>query len=65
VDVTVSPDLAQSLRAAALDRANIHNDLCTVFDPDDQRVCTCGVPRLLADLAALLLSASPADARVR
>lgn len=57
VEITLSPDLADSLLAAAQSRGNIHFDLCTVHDPEDQGVCTCGVPRLFTDLAMLLLPA--------
>lgn len=55
VEIAVSPDLADSLAAASADRRNIHNDLCTVFTESREYGCSCGVPRLLADLAALLL----------
>lgn len=55
VEIAVSPDLAESLVAAFEDRAHVHNDLCQQFDTDAPYVCTCGVPRLLADLAAALL----------
>lgn len=55
VPISVPRDLAESLAAAADDRTNIHNDICQQFDPAAPHVCTCGVPRLLADLKTLLL----------
>lgn len=70
VEITLSPDLADSLLAAAQDRGNIHNNLCGLFDRNDpdhpdeeldwdgERVCTCGVPGLFVDLAMMLLPAA-------
>jgi hypothetical protein len=55
VEIAVSPDLAESLAAAAANRVNIHDDLCTVYTVSPEFGCTCGVPALLADLAAALL----------
>jgi hypothetical protein len=54
VEIAVSPDLAASLAAAAADRLNIHGDLCSVYTESPEYGCSCGVPKLLADLAALL-----------
>ncbi len=46
--MSLSPDLAASLAAAYLNRANIH-DLCCA-EP-----CSCGTATLLTDLVAVLL----------
>jgi hypothetical protein len=51
----VTAELAESLEAAAADARNIHNDLCTVYTVSPDFGCTCGVPRLLADLKRVLL----------
>lgn len=44
-------DLADRLFAAADDAAAYHHDLCRQHPGDD---CSCGAPRLLADVAAVL-----------
>jgi hypothetical protein len=54
VDTTLPQDLAESLVAAAVDRVNIHNDLCKIFDEGPDDACMCGVPQLLADLVDAL-----------
>lgn len=48
-------DLAESLAAARDAREVIHFDVCTVYTVSPEFGCSCGVPRLLADLAAALL----------
>lgn len=54
VEITLSPDLAASLAAAYGARDVIHGDVCSVYSEAPEYVCSCGVPRLLADLMALL-----------
>lgn len=54
MDVTISPDLADRLNAAWLDRNDLHHPLCTVFTVGATFGCSCGTPRLLDELAQLL-----------
>lgn len=51
--VVLAPALAARLRDAARDRRWVHHLECAQFDEADAH-CTCDVPDLLADLAALL-----------
>lgn len=51
----LTEDLAESLTAAVEAREVIHFDVCTVYTESPEYGCSCGVPRLLADLAAVLL----------
>jgi hypothetical protein len=51
----LSEDLAESLTAAFEARQVIHFDVCTVYSEGPDFGCTCGVPRLLADLKRVLL----------
>jgi hypothetical protein len=52
---SLSEDLTESLTAAYEARRDIHFDICTVYTRSPEFGCSCGVPRLLADLAAALL----------
>lgn len=60
--VTVSPDLAARLQAAAVERNWTHWINCRFYD-ETEGPCTCGIPGLLAQLAALLLEAPVSRAR--
>lgn len=54
-------ELLESLHAVAAVRDGVHFDICSVYDPENPiSDCTCGVPRMLRDLATLL--PLPADA---
>lgn len=66
VQITVSPELATRLRAAAADRRWVHHTDCdTLSGDEDLPVCTCPIPDLLADLAALLLAPGSAISRAQ
>lgn len=45
-------DLLDRLDAAALNAANVHDDLCQSFTQDEALPCSCGIPALLIDAAA-------------
>lgn len=57
--MAVSSELTTRLRAATADRRWIHHVDCAVYSPDGERAdCTCDIPDLLTDLAALLTPAA-------
>lgn len=50
----LSRDLAESLAAAVAAKQDIHFDVCSVYTESREYGCSCGIPRLLTDLAAFL-----------
>jgi hypothetical protein len=54
VEIALPFDLLDRLDAARTDRDSVHHDLCQLCDPHAPAACTCGIPALLADLAAAL-----------
>lgn len=58
-------DLLERVTAAAMNSANVHDSLCTLFeepgDDGEPLPCSCGIPALLEDLAALLQGGAAAE----
>jgi hypothetical protein len=52
--VDIDPELADRLLASYEDRGDVHHVLCTEFTGPPDFGCSCGVPRLLEDLLALV-----------
>lgn len=54
VEIEPSTELLESLHAGAADALSYHHDICQQFIPGAPKICTCGMPALLRELATLM-----------